>query len=262
MHLIVEHRSVPRAGHRAEQRGWDPALCTALSAGAAGGQGGHRAWGTSPERHAGLRAQLGFVPQGQSSLHACSVDAELAQPQQCVRPTWPGLFLRCALAWSERGCGRGRTAPTLGGTHIQPGPPSASRGRPDGWGEQRKEPLPGPCRSGSRERGGRGERSSSELFPPLYCQLIAGPSSTELHFHFEALECSFGSSLKCFAEPGPRRSRCSGAVLNCVHVRLSLGFQQRLGAKGSSSAMPRTRGSQAFYWSSSKGLGLYTAVTP
>lgn len=81
-------------------------------------------------------------------------------------------------------------------------------------------------------------------------------------FNSAALKHFLGSGLKCFAESGPRRSCCSEVILNCIHVLFPFGFQQRVGAKASCSAMPRTRKSQIFCWCSSSGLGLRTFIIP
>lgn len=84
----------------------------------------------------------------------------------------------------------------------------------------------------------------------------------EPYFNFGALGRFFGSVLKCFAEPAPRRPRCSELILNCTRVRFSLGFQQRVRAKVSSSAMPRTSRSQISSWCSSSGSRLGTSLIP
>lgn len=82
------------AGSRAGQCRWEPALSMALSA--AGGQWGHRALGSLPWETKLGSDKLGFVSQGQSSLHACSAGAEPAPgtapcvPQAGAVPLSPG----------------------------------------------------------------------------------------------------------------------------------------------------------------------------
>jgi len=121
--------------------------------------------------------------------------------------------------------------------------------------------LPAPTAPG--EHRGEGKQPSSEPFPlpscRFRCLVHLPPSRTLALRHFKR---SFGSGLKCFAESGPRRSRCAEVILSCAHVLFSPGFQQRLGAKVPASAVPRTSKSQIFYWCSSNGLGLWTFATP
>lgn len=79
--------------------------------------------------------------------------------------------------------------------------------------------LPAPsCSSAETTQGQRGKGPVWSHFLPVLSVNLFSPSSMKLHFNSKALKGFIGSGLKCFAEAGPRRSRCSEVILNCIHV--------------------------------------------